>query len=249
MIQFSNQPFYGKYFKAFTPRSDQFQISLTASPEILHHTVWRTWIFVAYSDERWLCYQFLLRHLYIYSLKCWENVHFELGSERLKLFQRFSLGPIHCESGSARVQCWRHTIHSVCLESNQFCSLWTVFSFATFLATSRKITLTLGTWLALVHENKNIPNRRFFFRVVSRPYLESRVSSNTFFRGICSPVSKDERNMCFPSHMCSTVTWTSTLTAVNFGIVIEKEYYNMSLHKMYLECHHKPSVLTKWYWE
>ena len=35
----------------FTP-SDQSQISPATSPERLHHTVWRTWLFVAYSDER-----------------------------------------------------------------------------------------------------------------------------------------------------------------------------------------------------
>ena len=35
----------------FTPRSDQYQTSPAASPEILHHTVWRTWLFMAYSDE------------------------------------------------------------------------------------------------------------------------------------------------------------------------------------------------------
>ena len=34
------------------------------SPKILHHTVWRTWLFITYSDERWLYYQFLLPHLY-----------------------------------------------------------------------------------------------------------------------------------------------------------------------------------------
>ena len=28
----------------FTPKSDQCQISPAASPEILHHTVWRTWL-------------------------------------------------------------------------------------------------------------------------------------------------------------------------------------------------------------
>ena len=33
---------------------DQCQSSPAASPEILHHTVWRTWLFIAYSDERWL---------------------------------------------------------------------------------------------------------------------------------------------------------------------------------------------------
>ena len=30
-----------------TPKSDEFQISPAASPEILHHTVWRTWLFIA----------------------------------------------------------------------------------------------------------------------------------------------------------------------------------------------------------
>ena len=37
----------------FTPESDQCQISHPAPPEILHHTVRRTWLFIAYSDERW----------------------------------------------------------------------------------------------------------------------------------------------------------------------------------------------------
>ena len=53
----------------FTPKSDQVQISPAASPEIWHHTVWRTWLFIAYSDERWLYYQFSLPHLYIFSIK------------------------------------------------------------------------------------------------------------------------------------------------------------------------------------
>ena len=43
-----------------TPKGDQFRISPAASPEIFHYTVWRTWLFIAYSDERWLCYQFSL---------------------------------------------------------------------------------------------------------------------------------------------------------------------------------------------
>ena len=30
----------------FTPKSDQFQVSPAASPEILHHTIWRTWLFI-----------------------------------------------------------------------------------------------------------------------------------------------------------------------------------------------------------
>ena len=46
-----------------TPKSDQFQISPEASPEILHLTVWRTWLFIVFSDERWLYYQFSLHHL------------------------------------------------------------------------------------------------------------------------------------------------------------------------------------------
>ena len=37
-----------------TSKSDQFQISAAASPEILQHTVWRTCLFIAYSDKRWL---------------------------------------------------------------------------------------------------------------------------------------------------------------------------------------------------
>ena len=41
-------------FNPFTPESDQCQISPAASPEILHHTVRRTWLFIAYSDEKWL---------------------------------------------------------------------------------------------------------------------------------------------------------------------------------------------------
>ena len=39
-------------FNPFIPKSDQYQISPAASPEILHHTVWITWLFIAYSDER-----------------------------------------------------------------------------------------------------------------------------------------------------------------------------------------------------
>ena len=68
----------------FTPESDQCQISPPAPPEILHHTVRRTWLFIAYSDERWLQYNFSLPYLCIFSLGGWENVLFELRSERVK---------------------------------------------------------------------------------------------------------------------------------------------------------------------
>ena len=67
----------------FTPKSDQCQISPAASPEILHHTVWRTWLFTAYSDERWLHYQFSLPHPYISLQEGWENALFEPGSARV----------------------------------------------------------------------------------------------------------------------------------------------------------------------
>ena len=61
-------------------------MSPAASPEILHHTVWRTWLFIAYSDERWWYYQFSVNHIikYIHSLfERLENVLFELRSERV----------------------------------------------------------------------------------------------------------------------------------------------------------------------
>ena len=68
---------YTGIFNPFTPKSDQCQISPAASPIIVHHTVWRTWLFITHSDERWLHYQFSLPHLYIFSLKGSENVLFE----------------------------------------------------------------------------------------------------------------------------------------------------------------------------
>ena len=41
------------WLNPFTPESDQCQNSPAASQEIWHHTVRRTWLFIAYSDERW----------------------------------------------------------------------------------------------------------------------------------------------------------------------------------------------------
>ena len=63
----------------FIPKSDQYQISPVASQEILHHTVWRTWLFIAYSDARWLYYQLSLPSVIQFSLQGWENAVFELG--------------------------------------------------------------------------------------------------------------------------------------------------------------------------
>ena len=73
----------------FTPVSDQCQNSPAASQEIWHHTVWRTWLFIAYSDEKWLYYKFSLHHSYNRFLKGWENTLFELRSERVNKFQLF----------------------------------------------------------------------------------------------------------------------------------------------------------------
>ena len=70
-------------FNPFTPESNQCQNSPAASQEIWHHTVWRTWLFIAYSDEKWLYYKFSLHHSYNRFLKGWENTLFELRSERV----------------------------------------------------------------------------------------------------------------------------------------------------------------------
>ena len=50
--KFGSWSSYCSALNPFTPESDRCQISPAASPEILHHTVWRTWLFLAYSDER-----------------------------------------------------------------------------------------------------------------------------------------------------------------------------------------------------
>ena len=75
----------------FTPESDQCQNSPAASQEIWHHTVWRTWLFIAYSDEKWLYYKFSLHHSYNRFLKGWENTLFELRSERVKVNNKATL--------------------------------------------------------------------------------------------------------------------------------------------------------------
>ena len=41
------------------------RISPALSPETSRHIVWRTWLFITCSDERWLYYKFTLPHLYI----------------------------------------------------------------------------------------------------------------------------------------------------------------------------------------
>ena len=79
----------------FTPESDQCQNSPAASQKIWHHTVWRSWLFIAYSDENWLYYKFSLHHSYNRFLKGWENTLFELRSERVNKqpCEKISKGP------------------------------------------------------------------------------------------------------------------------------------------------------------
>ena len=79
------------WLNPFTPESDQCQNSPATSQEIWHHTVWRTWLFIAYSDEKWLYYKFSLHHSYNRFLKGWENTLFELRSERVKQDIKFLL--------------------------------------------------------------------------------------------------------------------------------------------------------------
>ena len=74
---------WNKRVNPFTPESDQCQNSPAASQEIWHHTVWRTWLFIAYSDEKWLYYKFSLHHSYNRFLKGWKNTPFELRSKRV----------------------------------------------------------------------------------------------------------------------------------------------------------------------
>ena len=81
-----SNPRYLLTINPFTPESDQCQNSLAASQEIWHHTVWRTWLFIAYSDVKWLYYKFSLHHLYNHFLKGCENTLFELRSERVNFF-------------------------------------------------------------------------------------------------------------------------------------------------------------------
>ena len=48
----------------------------TRAPEMLPHTVWRTWLFIAHSDEIWLYYQLSLPHLYfsLQKVGSWQNL-------------------------------------------------------------------------------------------------------------------------------------------------------------------------------
>ena len=91
------------YLTLSTPKSDHFQFSPAALPEIVHHTVWRTWFFIAYSDKRWLYYQFITTLLMHLSSIDWENVPFELGSERLKVWENVLFNPFTPKSDQCQI--------------------------------------------------------------------------------------------------------------------------------------------------
>ena len=80
VFQFNLQRNSFLLFLALTPQSlfsrililsesDQCQISPAASPEILHHTVLGTWLFIACSDKRWLYYTISHYLAYTFLLK------------------------------------------------------------------------------------------------------------------------------------------------------------------------------------
>ena len=52
-------------------KSDQVQISPAASPIIIHHTVWRTRLFIAYSDWKMIIVPILTSSLIHFSCTCW----------------------------------------------------------------------------------------------------------------------------------------------------------------------------------
>ena len=66
----------------FTPKSNQFENSLAASPELnmTSHNMKNLYrIIVAYPDKRWVYYQFSLPHLYIYFHKVGRMYFLNLG--------------------------------------------------------------------------------------------------------------------------------------------------------------------------
>ena len=78
---------FSLFVNPFTPKSDQFQISPAASPEILQHTVWRTWRFIAYPDGKWLYYKILTASLINFSIKVGRMHYLNLGVKGLSLLQ------------------------------------------------------------------------------------------------------------------------------------------------------------------
>ena len=69
------------------PRVINFKFLL--QPTKRQHTVRSTCIFIYYHTQMkdWFCYQFSFNWTYIFLLKGWENVFFELGNYRVRIMQ------------------------------------------------------------------------------------------------------------------------------------------------------------------
>ena len=70
---------WSEWVKLFTPKSDQFQ------PHQKYNITNLAFYILLYSDDKWLYYQSSLTHSYFidFSLNGWENVLFELASDRV----------------------------------------------------------------------------------------------------------------------------------------------------------------------
>ena len=97
-VRVTNQALSQCRFNPFTPKWDQFQISPAASPEILHDTVWTTWVSIAYSDERWLYYRFSLPHWILFfslGVKVLKDKKDEQKGKKQSIAERASLKKLH----------------------------------------------------------------------------------------------------------------------------------------------------------
>ena len=65
------------------PRVINFKFPLQHTAEVVYHTVWRTWLFIAYSDERWLYYLFPTATWYKYQIR---GDHFIVGAPQACLW-------------------------------------------------------------------------------------------------------------------------------------------------------------------
>ena len=100
------------FFSSFT---HSLPCSLTKT---LHHTVRRTWLFIAYSDERWLYCQFSPPHLYI-SFHLEECTFWTSNWSGLCAAMSKRLCPINCFS-RYRLGCFR--IDGICAAYPIYCA-------------------------------------------------------------------------------------------------------------------------------
>ena len=93
----------------FTPESDQCQNSPAASQEIWHRTVWRTWLFIAYSDEKWFYYKF---YYITHTIAFWKvgRIHFlSSGVKGLRLYLDFHQVYVAMATNADQRK-WRHSV-------------------------------------------------------------------------------------------------------------------------------------------